>query len=173
MALDAARAVSPAIETELIELADFKLAPAVPGGTAEDDYARIESRILDPAVGGIILGSPVYFSNMSSMLKMFIEHFGPYKTSGALSNKVAGVLTVAGARNGGQEGAAQSIMAALLGVEMIVVSAGRPTGHSGATLWNNAKDDIAKDEFGCATARGLGKRVAEVALRIARTAAPR
>jgi multimeric flavodoxin WrbA len=167
MALDAAKAVSPAIETELIELADYKLLPAVPGGTTADDYSRIEPKIIDPAVGGILLGSPVYFSNMSSLLKMFIEHFSPYKKNGALSNKAAGVLTVAGARNGGQEGVAQSIMAALLGVEMIVVGDGRPTGHSGATLWNNANDDITKDEFGCATAKGLGKRVAEVALRLA------
>lgn len=167
MALDSARTVSPDIETELVELADYRLEPAVPGGTAIDDYDKIGAKITDPAVGGIIFGSPVYFSNMSSMMKMFIEHFGPYKKNGALSNKIAGVLTVAGARNGGQEAAAQSIMAALLGVEMIVVGDGRPTGHSGATLWNNAEDDIAKDEFGCATARGLGKRVAEVALRMA------
>jgi len=172
MALDSAKAVSPEIETELIELMDYKLSPAVPGGEIEDDYSRIHAKITDPSVGGIILGSPVYFSNMSAMMKMFIEHFGPYKKSGALSNKAAGVLTVAGARNGGQEGVAQSIMAAVLGVEMIVVGDGRPTGHSGATLWNNAKDDITQDEFGCATAKGLGKRVAEVALRMAGKARP-
>jgi len=171
IALDSAKSVSPdLIETELIELVDYKLSPAAPEGAVTDDYEKIGAKITDPAVGGILFGSPVYFSNMSSMLKMFIEHFSPYKKSGALSNKVAGVLTVAGARNGGQEGVGQSIMAALLGVEMIVVGDGRPTGHSGATLWNNAKDDITKDEFGCATAKGLGKRVAEVALRMARKA---
>lgn len=167
MALDSAQAVSPDIATELIELVDYKLAPAVPGGTATDDYELIGAKITAPEVGGILFGTPVYFSNMSSMLKMFIEHFGPYKKNGALSNKAAGVLTVGGARNGGQEGVAQSVMAALLGVEMIVVGDGRPTGHSGATLWNHAGDDITQDEFGCATAKGLGKRVAEVALRMA------
>lgn len=167
IALDSAKTVSPEIEIELIELADYKLAPAVPGGTAEDDYEKLGAKITDPAVGGIIFGSPVYFSNMSSMMKMFIEHFGPYKKSGALSNKVGGVLTVAGARNGGQETVTQSIMAALLGVEMVIVGDGRPTGHSGATLWNNDKDQIEKDEWGCATAKGLGKRVAEVSLRMA------
>jgi multimeric flavodoxin WrbA len=172
VALDSAKSVSPDIETELIELSDYKLLPAAPVGTVSDDYDKIGAKLADPAVGGIIFGSPVYFSNMTSMMKMFIEHFGPYKKSGALSNKVAGILTVAGARNGGQESTAQSIAAALLGVEMIVVGDGRPTGHSGATLWNNSKDEavkdnIIKDEFGCATAKGLGKRVAEVALRIA------
>ncbi len=171
MALDSAKTISPNIETELIELMDYKLEPAVPGGTAMDDYDKINAKITDPAVGGIIFGSPVYFSNMSSLMKMFIEHFGPYKKNGALSNKAAGVLTVAGARNGGQEGVGQSIAAALLGVEMIMVGDGRPTGHSGATLWNNSKDETTKDnitldEFGCATAKGLGKRIAEVALRM-------
>ncbi len=43
------------------------------------------------------------------------------------------------------------------------VAAGRPTSHSGATLWNNYKDDILKDEPGIATAKNLGRRVAEVA----------
>lgn len=167
MVLDSAKTVSPSIETELIELVDYKLLPAVPGGVPADDYEVLGAKITDPSVGGIIFGSPVYFSNMSSMMKMFIEHFGPYKKSGALSNKVGGVLTVGGARNGGQEGVGQSIMAALLGVEMILVGDGRPTGHSGATLWNNSNDDITQDELGCATARGLGKRVAEVALRMA------
>lgn len=166
IALEAAKAVSPEIQTELIELSDYRLLPAVPGGTAEDDYGKIGTKITDPATGGIIFGTPVYFSNMTSMMKMFIEHFGPYKKGGELSNKVGGVLTVAGARNGGQEAAAQSIMAALLGVEMVLVGDGRPTGHSGATLWNSEKDQIEKDEWGCATARGLGKRVAEVALRM-------
>lgn len=32
-----------------------------------------------------------------------------------------------------------------------------------ATLWNNAKDDIAQDAAGIATAKNLGRRVAEVA----------
>jgi multimeric flavodoxin WrbA len=167
MALDSAKTVSPDIEVELIELVDFKLEPAAPGGATTDDYDKLGAKITDPSVGGIIFGSPVYFSSMSSRMKMFIEHFGPYKKSGALSNKVAGLLTVAGARSGGQESVALSMVPPLLGVEMIMVGDGRPTGHSGATLWNNAGDDITKDEWGCATAKGLGKRVAEVALRIA------
>ena len=49
---------------------------------------------------------------------------------------------------------------------MIVVGDGRPTAHCGATLWNNGKDDISHDEAGVATAKNLGRRVAEVALRL-------
>jgi len=167
IALDSAQAVSPNIETELLELVDYKLDPVQPGAPFKDDYEKLGAKITDLAVGGIIFGTPVYFSNMSSLMKTFIEHWGPYKKSFALSNKAAGVLAVAGARNGGQENASQSIMAALLGMEMICVGDGRPTAHSGATLWNNAKDDITQDETGVATAKGLGRRVAEVALRLA------
>jgi hypothetical protein len=50
--------------------------------------------------------------------------------------------------------------------EMVIVGDGRPTAHTGATLLNQ-NDDISGDEFGLSTARNLGRRVAEVALRIA------
>lgn len=46
---------------------------------------------------------------------------------------------------------------------MLLVGDGRPTGHRGATVWNNKEwDDVTKDEFGMSTARNLGRRVAEV-----------
>jgi hypothetical protein len=51
--------------------------------------------------------------------------------------------------------------------EMLIVGDGRPTSHRGATLWNNGKNDIAADEWGMTTAKDLGRRVAEVALRMA------
>ena len=49
---------------------------------------------------------------------------------------------------------------------MVVVGTGRPTGRIGATLWSQ-KNDIAGDEFGLQTARDLGRRVVEIALRLA------
>ena len=83
-----------------------------------------------------------------------------------LSNRVAGVLAVGGGRNAGVEQTIRSIQAALFAQEMILVGDGQPTGHFGATLWNNAHDDISKDEAGVKTAKNLGKRVAEVALKL-------
>ena len=50
--------------------------------------------------------------------------------------------------------------------EMIVVGDGKPTAHTGATLVNTG-DSISGDEFGLSTAQNLGRRVAEVALRLA------
>jgi hypothetical protein len=52
---------------------------------------------------------------------------------------------------------------------MIVVGTGKPTARIGATLWSKG-GDIAGDEFGISTAKDLGRRVAEVALRMAGSA---
>jgi multimeric flavodoxin WrbA len=108
---------------------------------------------------------------MTSLCKAFLDHCIAFRKKGfALRNKVAGVLAVGGCRNGGQELAIQSVQAALMCQEMIVVGDGKPTAHIGATLLNQG-DSISGDSFGLSTARNLGRRVAEVALRLAR--APR
>lgn len=52
---------------------------------------------------------------------------------------------------------------------MIIVGDGRPTARIGATVWSGGKSPVTEDEFGMATAKNLGRRVAEVALKIAAT----
>jgi len=171
--LEAAKAVDPEhIETELIELAGLKIdgnlaagIPLEPG--QKDDFDSLVPRLSDPTVAGIILGTPVYFGNMSSLCKAFLDRCIVFRKNFGLSNKVGGVLAVGGARNGGQEQTLRSVQAALFGQEMILVGDGRPTSHCGATLWNNGKDDIGQEEPGIATAKNLGRRVAEVARRLA------
>jgi multimeric flavodoxin WrbA len=172
VALAAARAVDPArIETELVELAGMKIdgslaiVPPEPG--QEDDFPKLLPKLTDPALAGIIAGSPVYFGNMSSLLKALFDRCIVLRKEFALSNKVGGAVAVGGGRNGGQEQVLRSIHTSMMGQEMILVGDGRPTGHWGGTLWNNWKDDILKDEFGISTAKNLGRRVAEVARRIA------
>jgi multimeric flavodoxin WrbA len=76
-------------------------------------------------------------------------------------------VAVGGVRNGGQELTLQAIQAALMCQEMVVVGDGRPTCHTGGTVWNSGRDDISQDEFGVSTVKNLGRRVAEVALKIA------
>jgi len=73
-------------------------------------------------------------------------------------------LPIGQVRNGGQELTIQSVQAALLCQEMIIVGDGKPTSHTGATLWNPGNDDITGDKFGLDTARNLGRRVAKVIL---------
>jgi multimeric flavodoxin WrbA len=154
----------------LIELADM----AIPGSVAadvplapgqKDDFPALVPKLSDPRVAGIIVGTPVYFGDMTSLCKAFLDRCIVLRKGGFVwANKVAGVLAVGGARNGGQELTIQSVQAVLMCHEMLLVGDGRPTGHRGATLWSGAPGGITKDEFGMATARNLGRRVAEVAL---------
>ncbi len=168
--LDAAKAVSPRIDTELVELAGMSIptqpivGEPVPEGQ-KDDFPALAEKLLDPKVRGIVIGSPVYFGVMTSLCKAFLERWVVLRKEFSLSGKVAGVLAVGAARNGGQELTIQSIQTVLYCHEMLLVGDGRPTGHRGATVWNNKEwDDVTDDEFGMATARDLGRRVAEVCL---------
>jgi multimeric flavodoxin WrbA len=170
--LEAAKETGPNIEVELIELAPLKIQGSLAAGIPlepgqKDDFPKLIPKLSDHKVGGIIIGTPVYFGNMTSLCKAFLDRCIAFrKNSFALSNKVAGVLAVGGARNGGQEIAIQSVQTALLCQEMIIVGDGRPSARIGATVWNDGKGDVTQDEFGMSTARNLGRRVAEVALRL-------
>ncbi|MHC4404742.1 MAG: flavodoxin family protein [Planctomycetota bacterium] len=172
--LEAAKEVDPQlIEVELIELAGMKingnLAAGVPLEPGErDDFPTLVPRLSDSNVAGIIIGTPVYFSNMTALCKAFLDRCITFrKNDFALRDKVAGVLAVGGARHGGQLLTVQSVRAALDCQEMIVVGAGAPTTRCGAAVWSGGKDDVTEDELGMAAARDLGRRVAEVARRIA------
>jgi len=162
--LEAAREAAPGIETELVELAGLDIPVFRPGAPEPEDFKKVAAVLRDPKVRGIIVGTPVYFGDMTSLAKAFLDHCIALRKDGfALAGKVAGVLAVGAGRNGGQELTIQSVQAVLMCHEMVLVGDGRPTAHRGATLWNQG-DDISGDEFGLKTARNLGRRVAEVAL---------
>jgi multimeric flavodoxin WrbA len=173
--LDAARDVAPdRIDVELVKLAGMRingsLAAGVPLEEGErDDFPKLVPKLSDPAVGGMIIGSPVYFGNMSSLCKAFLERLMVFRKEGfALSNKVAGVLAVGGARNGGQELTITSIQTSLFCQEMIVVGESRPTAHFGPGVWNHRDfESVTDDEIGMGATRNLGRRVAQVALMVA------
>ena len=168
--LEAAKEAAPGIGTELIELAGLAIPAHVVAGVPlaegeRDDFPAIATKLADPAVRGIIVGSPVYFNNMTGLCKAFLDRCAMFRRGFVLSGRAAAALAVGGARNGGQELTIQSIQAALLSHEMLVVGTSRPTGRIGAALWNQG-DDITKDEFGLACAKDLGRHVAQVALRL-------
>lgn len=173
--LQAAKEVGPRIETELIELAGLKIDGSVAAGVPlapgeRDDFPTLVPKLADPKVRGIIIGTPVYFGNMSSLCRAFLERcIVLYQDKLALSNKVAGVVAVGGTRNGGQEVTIQSVQISLFCNEMILVGNGRPGPRHGATVWSGAEGGVLKDEIGMTTVKALGRRVAEVALRVAGT----
>lgn len=167
LCLEAAKASAANVEVELIDLGGLKIngdiAAGIPLAEGErDDFPQIEAKLRAPNVAGIIIGTPVYFSNMSALCKAFLDRWMAFRSTFALRNKVGGAIAVGAARNGGQELTLQTIHAAMLCQDMVIVSEGRPSSRLGGILVS-AKDDISSDSAGVATAQSLGRRVAEVA----------
>lgn len=163
-ALDAAKAVSPRIEVELIDLGGLSIAGWSPT-QAQDDFDAILPKLKDPRFGGLIIGSPSYFRSLSSLCKAFIERCMPLREGGMpLADKPVGALAVGGNRNGGQELTVQQILTAMLSYSMVPVG-GKSPAMLGGTLWNS-KDDVSQDESGMQSAKLLGTHVAEVALKL-------
>jgi len=132
-----------------------------------DDFELLLPKLKDIELAGLIIGSPVYFRSMSSLCKAFLERCAVLrKPKLLLADKPVGVLTVGAYRNGGQELVIEQIQTAMLCHEVMIVGA-KPKAHQGATLWNSQGDDITKDLFGMDTARKLGIRVAEAAIKLA------
>lgn len=170
LCLEEAAKVSDRIETELIELGTLKIPAYVAAGipleeNEQDDFPSLVPKLAAKEVGAIIIGTPVYFGNMSALCKSFIDRTTAFRKDFSLSGKVGAVLAVGSSRNGGQELTIQSVQTSLMAHEMLIIGEGRPSSHWGGTLWNK-DDSIAWDEFGLSTAKNLGKRVAEVTLRL-------
>lgn len=164
-ALDAAKSVDTRIQTELIDLGGLNIAPWSPQ-PPDDDMKTVLPKFRDPALGGLIIGTPCYFRSLSGLAKCFLERLAPLREPQmVLAGKPFGVVTVGAFRNGGQEMAIEQVQATLLCFGMIPVGGHAPA-FQGATLLST-KDSIADDELGLKTAAQLGKHVGEVALRLA------
>jgi multimeric flavodoxin WrbA len=163
------------ISTELIELADMNIQGCIACGTCtkefscsqEDDFQQFLSLFSDQNLAGLIVASPVYFGTMTSQTKAFLDRCVVFRRNGAmLRNKAGGALAVGGFRHGGQETTIHSIHSAFLIQDMVIVGDGNTTFHFGGTGWSGHPDGYEKDEFGIATVKNLGLRVAEVALKM-------
>ncbi len=83
----------------------------------------------DASAGGLIIGSPVYFRNASSVCMAFLERLAAMrKPKLLLADKAVGVLSVGAYRNGGQEMVIQQIQTAMLCHEVVIVG-GKPGAH--------------------------------------------
>lgn len=165
VALDAAKGFDARIQIELIDLGGLHLAGWSPK-PLPDDFDSILPKLQDPAVAGLIIGSPSYFRGLSALCKAFIERCAPLREPRMLlEGKPVGVIATGAFRNGGQELVVQQIQTAMLCFGMIPVG-GRPPAFQGGTLLST-KDDIGGDELGLGTARHTGLRVADFALKLA------
>jgi multimeric flavodoxin WrbA len=164
-ALDAAKGLGAWIQVELIDLGGLRIAGWSPT-PPQDDFVSILPKLQDPAVAGLVIGSPSYFRGMSSLCKAFIERCAPLREPKMLlNNKPIGVIATGAFRNGGQELVIEQVQTAMLCFGMIPVG-GRPPAFQGGTVLAT-KDDISDDELGLGTARNTGLRVADFALKLA------
>jgi len=171
LALESAKTVSPAISTEVIELSGLNLDPYIAVGSKSsdrpDDFPRVREKLVAPDVYGILMCSPVYMGIVSSPLKQLFERMLAFRQGGfPLRNKVGGAIAVGAGRNTGVELILQQLIMFMLSQEMILVGDGNPGDHWGGTMQSQG-DELSKDEGSLNTVRGVGKRVAEIALRMA------
>lgn len=142
----------------------------------EDGAPYVETRDLAECAG-LILGSPTRFGNMAAPVKYFLDTLGAEWASGTLVGKPAAVFTSTASLHGGQESTLLTMLVPLLHHGCVV--AGIPftepqlgTTRSGGTPYGashvaGAKDDPQLTDDEAALARALGRRVAQLALKLA------
>lgn len=150
------------IETELIQLADYDIQPCrgcfackCRGNCvlAKDGFAEIFSCMVK--TDGIILGSPVYSTDVSAKMKAFLERGGVVVATnpGLLRHKIG--ASVAAVRRGGGMTTVDTMNHFMLNKEMFIV---------GSTYWNMVYGknigDVLSDEEGMANMRNLGENMA-------------
>jgi NAD(P)H dehydrogenase (quinone) len=115
----------------------------------------------------VVVGSPVYWSNMSGEVKTFFDNwqfkFGVFPEF-KMKNKIGAAFATGGQVSSGKEVTMLTILAAMLGNQMIVVSGGGAFGASATTEGDSPGID--KQEL--ADAKELGRRVAELAVKMQR-----
>lgn len=99
------------VDTELLEISDLHIEFCTSCNRClrktecsikDDDMSLVGQKML--AADAIIIGSPVYFSNVTSKLKVFIERTRwMHMVENLLDGKLGAAITCAGLRNGGQE----------------------------------------------------------------------
>lgn len=126
---------------------------------------------------GLVMGSPTNFGNMSASLKHFWDNTVSEWFNGTAVGKPAGMFTSTSSLHGGQESTLLSMALPLLHHGMLIVgipyteealssttTGGTPYGATHVSF--NRKPDALSDEEK-QLARALGKRVAEIAKRLA------
>jgi len=127
---------------------------------------------------GLALGSPTRFGNMAAPLKHFLDETGLLWQRGALAGKPACVFTSTGSLHGGQETTLVTMMLPLLHHGMLIVglpytlaemNATRTGGTPyGASHFAGVADDQPVSEAERTLCIAQGKRLAEIALKLAK-----
>lgn len=179
-ALEASK-ITPNVETEFVSLAQKNIKPCnncrgcikLGRCVVKDDWDECFKALYDPIPNGVIFSAPVYFYNLNSQSRAFME-----RTTSLLkadffkeakqyapdwSRTAAGAMAIGLDRNGGQEHAMSAIIHWFLTNKFVTVGCGH-IGYIGAPGWlmgEYQNDSILKDEqVGLYAAKELGMRVA-------------
>lgn len=136
---------------------DFDLAATDTLSIEEDKFEDMKQRVSE--AGGIILVTPVYFGDRSSVANKFLQLSGIHDL---ISGKVFGAVSVGAKRNGGQETSIIYSLIEALNQRASVVGNGPPTSQYGGTAVAGKKGTVLDDDWGLETALGTGRRVAHV-----------
>jgi NAD(P)H dehydrogenase (quinone) len=130
-----------------------------------------------PEYGGMVMGAPTRYGNMAAQMRNFWDQTGSLWVQGSLIGKPVGVFTSTATLHGGQESTLIASMFPLFHHGMIIVgvpysveallttnAGGTPYGPSHVS-GHPPTNPITEDE--ATVCRALGKRVAEVALKLA------
>ncbi len=148
-------------------------APPVP----DDGAPYVQASDLADCVG-LALGSPTRFGNMAAPVKHFLDGLGAEWAGGTLAGKPAAAFTSTATQHGGQESTLLTMHVPLLHHGCVIVgipftepllsstrSGGTPYGASHVA---GAQDDPQPSDEEAALARALGRRLADIAARLAR-----
>jgi multimeric flavodoxin WrbA len=152
------------IETELVQLGGLPVRGCMACGScvkSQDNQCIIKNDGLNEIIAkmieadGIILGSPVYFTDVTTEMKALIDRVGfvGIANGGILKHKVAG--TVVAVRRGGATHAFDTMNHFLHYMQMVLV---------GASYWNMVyglePGDVERDEEGMKNMQVLGENMA-------------
>jgi multimeric flavodoxin WrbA len=184
-ALAAAQSLPFEVETEFLSFAGKTVEPCTDCGACvrrktycwkEDDWWTLVRPLAETPPDGVIIGSPVYFFSVTSVLRAYFErctclmkqlwdedfpHAPPDWTKTA-----AGAIAVGFHRHGGVEHALSNILDVLLTNGFVCVGGD----YIGAAAWQleqDRTDAVNEDEIGLNAARGLGRRVGYTAALLA------
>ena len=161
------------------ELVPQEIIDKSPGAKkAKEEQKNIPIATMDDLAeaDGVIFGSPTRFGNMCSQLRQFLDQTGGLWQKGALIGKPAGFFCSTSTLHGGQETTLLSMMLTAIHQGMLIV--GLPPSESklfitkgggsfyGASSVSGGKADQPPSQIDLDLAKALGKRVAEIAIKL-------
>lgn len=123
---------------------------------------HLKQLITDAA--GVLVSTPVYFGDRSSLCQLFIDLCNEFKESGTdFSGKFFAGCSVGAKRNGGQETSLIYLAMDLLNLGFnIVGNDSKTTSQYGGTVHAGDLGTAANDQYGLNTCLGTGRRMARV-----------